>query len=92
MLGEGSTKSLVWHPNEPVRVGRQLGRLRMWLLAIEHLGDRLAFIRRQSCDENQRSNSLVGRRGVPRKRAGLAPASALACYFGFWRGSSFGSM
>jgi hypothetical protein len=40
---------------------------------------------------NDRILSLVGAACLE-KRAGLAPASALACYFGSWHGWSFGSM
>src|SRR6516162_9786334 len=70
MLREGGAKRLLWHPDESVRVRCQLRRLRMRLVAIEHFGDCLAFVRRQGRYEDQRLHSLVGARRY--HRAGIS--------------------
>src|SRR5215472_5779510 len=54
MLREGGANRLLWHPDEPMRIWRQLRRLWMRLVAIKHLRNRLAFVRRQSRYEDQR--------------------------------------
>src|SRR5271169_5033950 len=60
MLRESGCKSLLWHPDQPMCIRRQLGRLWVRLSSIEHFGDRLALVRRQSRYEDQRLDSLVG--------------------------------
>ena len=62
MVTEGGAEARLRHPDEPVCVRCQLRRLWMRLLAIEHLGDRLAFVGCQRRYEDQRLNFLVGAR------------------------------
>jgi len=71
VLRESSAKSFMWHPDEPVRIGRQMRRLRMRLFAIEQFGDRLAFVGRQGCDKGQRPDSRVGGRCYDRAGIGV---------------------
>ena len=70
VLTESCAKSPLRHPDEPMRIWRQLRRLWMRLLAIEHLRNSLAFIRCQSRYVDQRLNSLVGARRY--HRAGIS--------------------
>jgi len=70
MVTESGVKSLPRHPDEAMRIRRQLRRLRVRFLSIEHFGDSLAFVRRQSRNKNQRSDSLVVRRRY--YRAGIS--------------------
>jgi hypothetical protein len=62
MLTKSSSKSLVGKPDETMPIRCQLWRLRMRLFAIEHFADCLALLRRQSCNEDERSNSFVDAR------------------------------
>lgn len=70
MLTESSAKSLLRHPDQLMRARCQSRRLWMQFLAIEHLRNRLAFVRCQCRYENQRLNSLVGARCY--HRAGIS--------------------
>ena len=44
VLREGGGESRLWQIDQPMRVRRELGRLRMRLAAREHVRDRLAFV------------------------------------------------
>src|SRR6516225_1654767 len=62
VLRENGAKSLLRHPDEPMRVRCQLRCLWMRLFAIEYFGDCLAFVRCQGRYEDQRLDPLVGGR------------------------------
>ncbi len=72
MLSERLGKGVVGKPDQAMLVGGQHGRLRMRLGAIEHVGDRLAFVGGECCDIDQRPDFLVAGRGNHRAGIGMA--------------------
>ena len=62
-LRESGCKSLLWHPDQSMRIRLQLWRLWVRLPSIEYFGDGLASVRCQSRYEDQRLDSLAGVRG-----------------------------
>src|SRR5262249_34197200 len=71
ILTKGSGKSVIGHPDETVPVRSQLRRLRMRLVAIEYLADRLTFVRCKCRNEDERANSFVGARAYHSARIGM---------------------
>jgi hypothetical protein len=59
MLCEGGSEGCLRQVDQPVIVGRELGRLRMRLSAIENVGNRFAFVRSESSHINERPHLLV---------------------------------
>ena len=59
-------------PDQAMAVGGELWRQGMRLGAIEHIGDRLAFIRGQGGDVDQRLDFLAAGRGDDRAGIGMA--------------------
>src|SRR5215469_7725746 len=59
MLREGSSETLVRHPDEAVSIRSKVRRLRVFLISIEHLRDRFTFVRSQSSDVHQRLHSRI---------------------------------
>ena len=62
VLREGGGEGLVGQPDQPVASGASFGACGMRLGAIEHIGDRLAFVRRQRGDIDQRLDLVAARR------------------------------
>ena len=62
ILREGGSESRLRQIDQPLIVGRELGRLRMRLSAIENVRDRLALVRRERGHIDERPHLLVPRR------------------------------
>ena len=62
VLREGGGEGLLGQIDQPMIVGRELGRLRMRLGAVEHVRDRLALVRSQGGDVDERLHLLAARR------------------------------
>ncbi|GLR90873.1 hypothetical protein GCM10007857_75890 [Bradyrhizobium iriomotense] len=58
-MTKGSAKPFVGHAEESIGVRRELWRLRMQVLTIEYLTNRLALIGRQGRNEDQRLDPFV---------------------------------
>ena len=72
MLSESLGKGVFGKPDQAMLVGGQHRRLRMRLGAIEHVGDRFAFVGGERCDVDQRLDFLVAGRGNHRAGIGMA--------------------
>lgn len=59
MLGEGISEAIVRHPDKAVSIGGELWRLRMWLVAIKDLSNRLALVWSQRRHIHQRHHSFA---------------------------------
>jgi hypothetical protein len=72
MLREGSREGRLRQPDQPVAVWCELGRLWMRLGPVEDIGDRLAFVRSERGDVDERLHLFAARRRDHRTRISVA--------------------
>ena len=80
ILREGGGEGCLGQIDQPMIVGRELGRLRMRLGAVEHIRDRFALVRSERGDVDQRLHLLVARRPDDGSGIGVADENDRPCH------------